>query len=111
MNSLFSIITNNSLKVGCSYHAKQRAVQRCKLMMRQYEREDPTKFLLAIYKQSVPDMGIIFSPFLYNKMCSKYGPNSFIRTYKNFTLMCQYDRLKNMIVIKSIMFKRNQKFF
>lgn len=110
-NFLFNKITDKSLPVVCTKHAIDRAVQRCKLLMRQHERDNPRLFLLDIFKKTNPHMGVIFSPFAYNKLCSIYGSNSFIRHNDKFMLMCRYDNKANQVIIKSIIYKRNSKFY
>lgn len=110
-NFLFSKITDNTIPVKCTKHAIQRAVQRCKLLMHQYEKDNPSLFLMSIFKETKPDLSIIFSPFSYNKMCSSYGPNSFVRHNDKFMLMCRYDDKEHTIVIKSIIYKRGSKFY
>lgn len=112
MNSiLFSKITDKSLPVIYTKHAIKRSVQRCKMFMRQHEREDPIRFLQAIYKNTSPDLSIIFSPFSYNKMCSNNGPNSFVRYNNQFLLMCCYDFEKDKIIVKSIMYRQDSQFY
>ena len=110
-NFLFSKITDNTIPVKCTKHAIQRAVQRCKLLMHQYEKDNPSLFLMSIFKETKPDLSIIFSPFSYNKMCSTYGPNSFVRHNDKFMLMCRYDAKERRIVIKSVIYKRENKFY
>lgn len=110
-NFLFSKMTDKTIPVKFTKHALTRAVQRCKLLMTKYEREDPRLFLMDIYKKTTPDMSVIFSPFAYNKMCSAYGPNSFVRYNDKFMLMCRYDLQQHSIVIKSIIYKRGSKFY
>ena len=65
-NFLFNKITDKSLPVVCTKHAIDRAIQRCKLLMRQHERDNPRLFLLDIFRKTNPHMGVIFSPFAYN---------------------------------------------
>ena len=45
-NFLFSKMTDNTIPVRCTKHAIERAVQRCKLLMHRYERDNPSLFLI-----------------------------------------------------------------
>ena len=110
-NLLFSKMTDKTIPVICTNHAIKRAIQRCKLLMHKHEKENPYLFLMDIYKKTTPDMSVVFSPFAYNKMCSTYGPNSFVRCNDKFMLMCRYDAIERRIVIKSVIYKRENKFY
>lgn len=68
MNTLlFSKITDKTIPIVYTAHASKRALQRCKIFMRQHERENPVAFLKDVFKNTVPDLSIIFSLMLSHK--------------------------------------------
>lgn len=101
MNYLTFTVTNK--KVWVSTHAKQRAIQRARLFLSEYQKSNIEYFLVKDFYNSVLDSKYINCPFYHNRYTSYHGNNSFTTTSQLFEYFCVI-QADNSIVIKSLLF-------
>lgn len=103
MNRIFGRVFNAS-KIIVTNHAKDRLLQRSRLLLRQHEKERPKEFIEKEFKLSQIDSKVIFSPFEQHKLETKHGLGSFKSYSKTFQFMGIYDSNTDTTIITSIFY-------
>ena len=101
MNPLFYKL-NTRDNVIFTKHCKQRLLQRFKLFLLSFERENPEIYLKKDFKTSKVNMPDFLCPGYMNQIESKHGKNSFISRSDNLVYFCRFDEKTNQIIVKSI---------
>lgn len=91
-------------------HCKERLLQRFKLFLMSFERDDPEIYLNKDFKTAQVNMSDFLCPGYMNQLESKYGKNSFIARSKNLVYFCRFDNEENKIIVKTII-KNNGKIY
>ena len=107
MHPIYRIKNFKKLPIKLTTHAKQRILQRYRLKLFSYEKDNPLIFV----KKDIQNYGEVnyadfMSPFEMNKLASRHGKNSFVINTKEITYQCFYDETSNSIVVKTILVKK-----
>ena len=93
--------------VHVTKHAQERLLQRCRLLLRECERQNPRHFIYDEFRKSYMDMSIEMSPGKKARLIQKHGEGAFISSTKDFVFAGIYISDRNEVVIKSIMYMPN----
>lgn len=96
----------NDKRISVTQHAKQRAMQRARLYLRDIEKDNLDYFLTRDFLSSKTDPKIINCPFYQNKYSTKHGEGNFKSSSKLFDYHCQIRN--NTIVICTVVFIQNK---
>ena len=107
MHPIYRIKNFKKLPIKLTTHAKQRILQRYRLKLFSYEKDNPLIFV----KKDIQNYGEVnyadfMSPFEMNKLASRHGKNSFVINAKEISYQCFYDETSNSIVVKTILVKK-----
>lgn len=94
-------------RISIAKHAKDRAVQRARLVLYKHELADLDSFLRQDFYRSKIDQKYSLVPFYANKTCSKYGKGSFISNSKLFRFMGVYDEKNDVTYIRTVVYLGN----
>ena len=91
----------NKSKIIVTRHAKERALQRARLLMFPNERDNLDWFLTKDFRSSKIDTKIINCPFYINRQNCLHGRNSFDSKSKLLTYHCRLTD-ENVIIICTV---------
>ncbi len=85
-----------------SNHAIKRLFERCRLLMREHEKDQPAAFIRKQFRDGFVDMKIRMSPFDNAKLQQKHGAGSFILYSSVITVRGVYAPERDEVIIKTI---------
>ena len=100
MNKVFTDFMKS--EVVFSMHARQRTLERFKIYLNKYERDDVLIFLKRDFKTAKVNMARMMSHGYTNSRDSKFGKNSFIAKSKYMYYFGNLDEKSNKIIIRTV---------